>query len=112
MRFTSALNQDRLFRRLYKKGRSAVRPCLVLYARENGSGANRLGFTVTTKIGKAVTRNRVRRRLREIYRLHESELRPGFDLVVVARLRAVGSAYARLEAEFLSACRELGLTEE
>ncbi len=109
MRFTSSLNKDRQFRRLYKKGTSAVRPCLVVYARENRSERNHLGFTVTAKIGKAVTRNRVRRRLREIYRLHETELRPGFDLVVVARVRAVASSYARLEAEFLSACLDLGL---
>ncbi len=111
MRFTSSLKKDRQFRRLYKKGAGAVRPCLVVYARANRENCNRLGFTVTAKLGKAVTRNRVRRRLREIYRLHETELKSGFDLVVVARVRAVGSAYARLEAEFLSACRELGLTE-
>ena len=86
-----------------------MRPCLVVYARENRSEHNHLGFTVTAKVGKAVTRNRVRRRLREIYRLHESELKPGFDLVVVARTRAAGVAYARLETEFVSACLELGM---
>ena len=109
MRFTSSLNKDRQFRRLYKKGASAVRPCLVVYARENRSAQNHLGFTVTAKVGKAVTRNRVRRRLREIYRLHETELKPGYDLVVVARARAAGVVYARLEAEFLSACLDLGM---
>lgn len=109
MRFTSSLNKDRQFRRLYKKGTSAVRPCLVVYARPNGGQHNHLGFTVTAKVGKAVTRNRVRRRLREIYRLHESELKAGFDLVVVARTRAAGVAYARLETEFVSACLDLGL---
>lgn len=69
---------------------------------------NHLGFTVTAKVGKAHTRNRVRRRLREIYRLHEAELRPGYELVVVARVRAAGVEYKRLESEFLSACQELG----
>ena len=111
MRFTSSLNKDRQFRRLYKKGASAVRPCLVVYARENRSEENHLGFTVTAKVGKAVTRNRVRRRLREIDRLHETELKPGYDLVVVARARAAGVAYARLETEFLSACLDLGLMQ-
>ena len=111
MRFTSSLNKDRQFRRLYKKGASAVRPCLVVYARENRSEENHLGFTVTAKVGKAVTRNRVRRRLREIDRLHETELKPGYDLVVVARARAAGVVYARLETEFLSACLDLGLMQ-
>lgn len=108
MRFTSSIKSDREFQRLYKKGASSVRPSLVVYARSNRSGRNRLGFTVTTKVGKAVTRNRVRRRLREIYRLHEAGLRPGFDMVVVARNRATNVSYQRLEAEFLSACQELG----
>ena len=88
-----------------------MRPCLVVYARPNGGRENHLGFTVTAKVGKAVTRNRVRRRLREIYRLHESGLKPGYDLVVVARVRAAEAAYARLDTEFASACLELGLKQ-
>ncbi len=85
-----------------------MRPCLVVYARRTRAGQNRLGFTVTTKVGKAHTRNRVRRRLREIYRLHEPEFRAGYDLVVVARVRAAEVTYKRLEEEFLSAFKELG----
>lgn len=96
------------FRRVYRKGTSAVRPCLVVYARKIPGGQNRLGFTVTAKVGKAHTRNRVRRRLREIYRLHEAGLKPGYELVVVARVRAAEVTYTRLESEFLSACQELG----
>ncbi len=85
-----------------------MRPCLVVYARRTGGAVNRLGFTVTAKVGKAHTRNLVRRRLREIYRLHEAGLKPGYDLVVVARTRAAGADYHRLEKEFLSASEELG----
>ncbi len=108
MEFTSSLKTNNDFRRVYRKGTSAVRPCVVVYARRAGQRANRLGFTVTAKVGKAHTRNRVRRRLREIYRLHESGLRPGYDMVVVARPRAAEVTYKRLETEFLSACHELG----
>ena len=85
-----------------------MRPCLVVYARRTNGNGNRLGLTVTAKVGKAHTRNLVRRRLREIYRLHEDGMRPGFDLVVVARTRAAAAAYGRLESEFLSASQELG----
>ena len=108
MEFTSSLKTNNDFRRVYRKGTSAVRPCLVVYIRPNRQTENRLGFTVTAKVGKAHTRNRVRRRLREIYRLNEPGLRRGMDMVVVARTRASGVTYRRLETEFLSACQELG----
>ncbi len=108
MKTTTSLKLDRDFRRVYRKGASAVRPCLVLYARRTGGRENRLGITVTAKVGKAHTRNLVRRRLREIYRLHEDGIRMGYDFVVVARTRAATAEYGRLEKEFLSASQELG----
>ena len=112
MEYTTTLKKNYEFRRLYAKGRSAVMPALVIYARPNRRSENRVGFTVTTRLGHAVTRNRIRRRLREIYRLHEAELKPGTDLVVVARGRSVNAAYRELEREFLSACRKLFLLGE
>ncbi len=108
MEFTSSLKTNNDFRRVYRQGKSAVRPCLVVYVRPNRRQGNRLGLTVTSKVGKAHTRNLVRRRLKEIYRLHESGLQQGFDMVVVARTRAPEVAYRRLETEFLAACKELG----
>ena len=108
MEFTSSLKSNNDFRRVYRQGASAVRPCLVVYIRRSRQAGSRLGFTVTAKVGKAHTRNLVRRRLREIYRLHESSLRPGYDMVVVARTRAAQVSYKRLETEFLAACQELG----
>ena len=112
LHFTTTLKQNHEFRRLYTKGRNAVTPTLVIYARRRKGGENRVGFTVTVKLGHAVTRNRVRRRLREIYRLHESELRRGSDLVVVARGRSVDASFRRLEHDFLAACSGLSLLEE
>jgi len=112
MQFTTTLKKNYEFRRLYAKGRSAVTPTLVLYARRTRRDGNRVGFTVTTRLGHAVVRNRVRRRLREIYRLHESELSPGTDLVIVARGRSVDAAYRTLERDFLSACKKLSLLRE
>ena len=109
MKFSVSLKQNHAFRRLYSKGKHAVTPSLALYCRPNGRNYNRLGLTVGTKVGKAVCRNRVRRRLREIYRLHEEELRAGYDLVVVARVRAVHSKYADLERDFLRLAKKLQL---
>ena len=109
MQYTTTLKKNHEFRRLYAKGRSAVTPTLVVYFRRSNSGANRVGFTVTVKLGHAVVRNRVRRRLREIYCLHEGELRRGCDLVIVARSRSVKADYRELERDFLAACGRLSL---
>ena len=100
------------FRRLYAKGKSVVTPYMVLYCRRNSLGVNRLGYTVSTKLGHAVVRNRVRRRLREIYRLNSPALKNGFDIVVVARSRCVDARYAKMNAAFLEACGSLGLLRE
>ena len=109
MKFTATLKKNYEFHRLYSKGKSAVTPFLVVYARKTARPGNRIGFTVSTKLGKAVKRNRVRRRLREIYRLHESRFVPGTELVVVARARAVTATYRQLESAFASACGRLGI---
>lgn len=110
IRCTLKKNSD--FRRLYAKGKSAVTPYMVVYCRRNNLGVNRLGYTVSTKLGHAVVRNRVRRRLREIYRLNARHMKQGWDLVVVARSRCVGAQYARMNSAFLEACGKLGLLKE
>ena len=112
MKFTSTLKKNYEFHRLYSRGKSAVTPFLVVYARQSKRPGNRIGITVSTKLGKAVKRNRVRRRLREIYRLNESRFLPGTELVIVARSRAVTATYRQLESAFLSACGKLGLLSE
>ena len=106
------LKKNSDFHRLYARGKSAVTPYLALYVRKNRLGVSRCGYTVSTKLGGAVVRNRVRRRLREIVRLNAPRMRPGYDVVVVARSRAVGCEYRRLEAAYLTACRKLGLMKE
>ena len=68
MKKTETIKENRTFRQIYRRGRSAVTPFLVLYCRPNRLGRNRLGITVSTKLGGAVVRNRARRRLREVYR--------------------------------------------
>ena len=112
MKHTVSLKQNHEFRRLYSKGKSAVSPTMVLYCRRNGRRESRLGLTTGTKLGHAVVRNKVRRRLREIYRLHEHELTPGYDIVVVARVKAVYAKYAQLEKSFLSLADKLGLRKK
>ena len=109
MKHTVSLKLNHVFQRLYRKGVSAVSPNMVLYVRKNGWGTSRLGLTVSTKVGKAVVRNRIRRRLREIYRIHEDRFVPGYDMVVVARVRAAHAPYRVLEKEFLHLAAKTGV---
>ncbi len=110
MRRTLKKNSD--FRRLYSKGKNVVNPYVAVYCRRNREEHNRLGYTVSTKLGHAVARNRVRRRLREIYRLNSQRFKSGYDIVIVARMRCVGAEYKKLEAAVLEACEKLELLEE
>lgn len=109
MRYSRPLKENRQFRRLYRKGTSGANAFLVLYCRRNGTAENRVGITVSGKLGCAVRRNRLRRRLREIYRLHEERFAPGWDMVVVARSRAMEADYGELERAYLSLARRMGL---
>lgn len=106
---TQSLKQNHLFRRLYQRGKSAAGRYVVVYCRKNGLPYNRLGLTVSTKVGHAVVRNRIRRRLREAYRLSEGQFFSGYDIVVVARTRAASATYQELSQGLIAASRKLGL---
>lgn len=85
MEKTKALTENADFRRTYYKGKSVVTPFVVIYYRKNNQNYNRLGITVTKKIGNAVKRNRARRIIKEAYRELEKSLKTGYDFVLVAR---------------------------
>ena len=85
MEFTSTIKQNYEFRRLYSKGKSCANAYLVVYCRKNRAGRSRIGYTVSNKVGHAVVRNRIRRRLREIYRLHERQIARGCRACVRAQ---------------------------
>ena len=112
MKKTIALKENHEFRRLYHRGTSSAGRHLVLYCRKNRLGRNRLGLVSSTKLGHAVVRNRVRRRLREIFRLNQDKLTQGYDMIVVARTRAVHAEYHELDRAFLRTCGKLGLMEK
>ena len=81
----------------------------VVYCRRNYRAENRLGITVSTKIGGAVQRNLIRRRLKEIYRLNEEKLTLGYDIVIVARIRSRYVGYYELESSVLALFRKLNI---
>ncbi len=108
MKFSSALKLNHIFRRLYASPGKA-NGYLVLYARKNRTSTNRVGITVSKKLGHAVVRNRVRRRLREVYRLNEHRFQPGWDIVVVARSRCIHADFEKLTQSYLSLAEKLGI---
>lgn len=108
MKFSTSLKLNHIFRRLYHSSGQA-NSCLVLYARKNRTGINRVGITVSKKLGKAVVRNRVRRRIREAYRLNEELFLPGWDIVIVARSRAVDVGFEKLNQSLLSLSEQAGI---
>ena len=112
MKFSVSMKKNHEFRRLYAKGKSVATPSLVVYFRRTNRDYNQLGLTVSTKIGNAVCRNRVRRRLKEIYRLNEPRMQKGLDLVVVARQKSRYVSYAELEKAYLFACSRLGILSD
>ena len=111
MKFSSSLKLNHIFRRLYSTAGHG-NAYLVLYARKNHTATNRVGLTVSKKLGNAVVRNRVRRRLREIYRCNEQRFASGWDIVVVARSRCVDADFGKLTHAYLSLAEKAGILRE
>ena len=112
MEFTKSLKKNYEFRRVYARGKSASTARIFLYCRKNGKRGNRFGLTVSNKIGKAVQRNRIRRRLREIYRLNEGKMDRGYDIILVARHRSRDAEFQQLWADFLMLSKKMGILKE
>ena len=112
MKFTTPIKMNHDFRRVYAKGKSAATPRMVLYVKKNGRPYSRLGITVSTKLGKAVVRNKIKRRFREIYRLNEDSLLCGQDIILVGRMKSTTAEYAELYRDFLYLAEKLGLLKK
>ena len=108
MKNTQSLKLNRDFRRVYKSN-SFVGGYVVVYARKNKYSFNRLGLTVSKSLGKAVVRNRLKRLLREGYRLMEDEIKSGYDFIIVARNRAIGKTQVQLQKDMDYALKKLEL---
>lgn len=85
------------FKKVYKIGKSYWNRNLVLYINKNKLNDTRIGFTVTKKIGNAVTRNKVRRKMKEICRLNFENIQPGYDLIFISKKNVVNMKYDELE---------------
>ena len=112
MRNSESLKKNNDFRRVYRTGRSSANKNLVMYVRRNDLARNRIGISVSKKVGNSVVRHHLTRLVRESYRLHEEKYRIGYDVVVVARVHARDCTYAEIERAMLQLAAKHHLLED
>lgn len=105
MQFSESLKKNHQFQFVYKNGRSYSNKYLIMYVKENGTEKNRIGISVSKKVGNSVVRHRVTRLIREIYRLHENIFNSGLDIVIIARPGAAAVGYKEVESALLHLCK-------
>ena len=101
MKFSESLKKNRDFQYVYNNGVSFANRFLVMYVVENGMEKNRLGISVSKKVGNSVIRHHITRLVRESYRLHEDMFNSGLDSVVIARVNARNAGYHEVESAIL-----------
>lgn len=106
MNFTISLKKNADYKNVYSKRKSFINKYLIMYVCENNllidsKNINRIGISVSKKVGNSVVRHRIKRVVKEVYRLHENIFNSGLDIVIVAREGANGKSYKELESAFL-----------
>lgn len=109
---SESLKKNRDFQLLYKEGKSRANRYLVLYVKENGLEKNRLGVSVSKKVGNSIVRHRITRLIRESYRLHEDMFNSGLDMVVIARISAKDRGMREIESALLHLGKLQGVLKE
>ncbi|MCI8639193.1 MAG: ribonuclease P protein component [Coprococcus sp.] len=101
MIFSESLKKNRDFQKVYRNGRSYGNKYLVMYLLKNELGRNRIGISVSRKVGNSIIRHRLTRLIRESYRLQEDHFQCGFDIVVIARVTAKDKNYREIESALM-----------
>lgn len=101
MIFSESLKKNRDFQIIYKSGKSMANRYLVMYVSKNHTDSNRLGISVSKKVGNSIVRHRLTRLIRESYRLQESRFQRGLDIVVICRASAKGKNYSDMESALI-----------
>jgi ribonuclease P protein component len=101
MKHTEAIKKNEDYREIYRTGKSYANKYLIMYVKKNDTAYNRIGISVSKKVGNSVIRHRTTRLIRESYRLSEDSFMSGLDIVVVARAGAKGKDYIEIESALL-----------
>ena len=106
-----SLKNSREFSQVFNHKKSLANRLLVMYIYPNGLDTNRIGISVSKKVGNSVVRHRIKRLIRESYRLNRHNIKEGFDIVIIARNSAANkigksfSSFKEIESAFLHLCR-------
>lgn len=101
MKFSESLKKNKDFQIVYRQGKSYANKYLVLYVMKNNTGKNRIGISVSKKVGNSVVRHHLTRLIRESYRLQEEYFQCGYDLIVVVRVGAKEVTYKEMESALI-----------
>ena len=104
MVFSESLKKYGDFQRVYRKGKSYANKYLVMYMLKQDTQKNRIGISVSKKVGNSVVRHRMCRQIREIFRLNKHRIQTGLNIILVVRPTAKHSDYHELESAFLHLC--------
>ena len=104
MKYSESLKKNRDFRTVYRDGKSYANRLLVMYTLKNDSDRNRLGISVSKKVGNSVVRHRVTRLIREAYRLNRANIDVGYDIVIVARPSSKDKKCQDIESALMHLC--------
>ena len=109
MKFSESLKKSKDFQNVYNKGNSYANRLLVMYVLENHTDKNRLGISVSKKVGNSVVRSRSKRLIYEAYRLNYHELKQGYDYVFVARSAIKDKKYSDVEGAMKNLFKKAGI---
>lgn len=101
MKFSESLKKNRDFQSVYRKGKPYGNKYLVMYLLANDLGRNRVGISVSKKVGNSIIRHHLTRLIRESYRLHEEQFQCGYDIVIIARTTAKDRSYHEIESALI-----------
>jgi ribonuclease P protein component len=101
MKYSEALKKNEDFKEIYRTGKSYANKYLIMYVNKNNTSCNRIGISVSKKVGNSVIRHRITRLVRESYRLSEDNFMNGLDIIVVARAGAKGKDYSEIQSALL-----------
>ncbi|MEG2338059.1 MAG: ribonuclease P protein component [Clostridium sp.] len=109
MKSEEKIKRNSHFRYIYNRGKSLSNDTLVLYRIKNNKPVSRLGISVSKKVGNSVVRNKVKRLIRECYRVNRGSYKTGFDFIFIARQKASTADYAKVESAMKHLMRKSGM---
>lgn len=105
LKSSESMKSNTNFKKVYHNGKSYANMYLIMYVFKNETEKNRVGISVSKKVGNSVIRHRLTRLIRESYRLNEDMFNSGLDIVVIARVGARGKNYNEINSAFMHLAR-------